>query len=970
MQEFAVILHENRNLGFVLDSYIIEKKTESEFYKASELITSEKFSDVEKKLSEFEKDICKELFHYEDKEIFRIFCKKKQLSVKSFVDSIPSDLLEKHVRPFVEKYMAKAIVMMLKNNVPLYIRMGNENLYNENRISYANSNCETVFSFVKESEGLKYRLSLLEGNNEIDLKDRSYYIVSNDPCNIIISDSLFSLPKIDAKKLKPFFNKEYIAIPNRLEEQYFQSFVLNSIKNFKVHAHGFNVDNIEADPKPILKLENNLNSDLIFILYFQYDKELFEAARRLSKKVFFDYTNQQPSYKVISRDPVAEKKLKEKIGGLGLEYVQGFWKPIGKNNYQWLTENKEALQEMGIDVKMHDINIDISNAQIKTEINEDLDWFDLKVKLTYGKYKIPFKKILNNIRAKDPVFTLPNGEIAILPEEWFAEFGPLVENNEISENSIHVKKHHFGQLVNLQNITQEDKEKYLGHLINLLDDSSVPELPSGLKAELRPYQVEGYNWLVNLYKNELGGILADDMGLGKTLQTIALLKKVIDDNRKTVEVTVNTASQPMQLSLFDAVTVETKKNETVPCSLVVVPTSLVFNWQAELEKFAPTLKVGTYFGSNREQDYKVFENYEILISTYGVVRNDVDFLENYEFLYVILDESQIIKNPNSKIYKAVTRLDSQYRLVLTGTPIENNLAELWSQMNFLNDGILGNLASFSNKYVKAIEGNDEDVKERLKTLISPFIKRRSKKVVARDLPDVSEQVILCDMTEEQAKVYEEEKSKVRNLIAEKKQEVGMKKIAPYVLQALTKLRLMSNHPRMVEDYETLSSGKYEEIKTALDKVLKRGHKVLIFSSFVKHLEIIREYIVEIGEDYSMIVGSTRDRQAEVRKFQENDNVNVFLISLKAGGVGLNLTAADYVFILDPWWNPASENQAVSRAHRIGQENKVFVYRFISVETIEQKILRLQDKKRKLAEEFITDESNVVFDDETLEYLFE
>ncbi|MFW5755969.1 MAG: DEAD/DEAH box helicase, partial [Tangfeifania sp.] len=299
------------------------------------------------------------------------------------------------------------------------------------------------------------------------------------------------------------------------------------------------------------------------------------------------------------------------------------------------------------------------------------------------------------------------------------------------------------------------------------------------------------------------------------------------------------------------------------------------------------------------------------------------------------------------------KLKSEYRLVLTGTPIENSLSDLWSQMNFLNRGMLGNLAFFRRYFITPIEKrNQQEAQEKLQILIRPFILRRTKEEVAKDLPPLMEQVIFCEMTESQQKTYEREKSVIRNSILDSIEENGVNKSAMIVLQGLTKLRQLANHPKLLGEEKETESGKFEEIFLMLENLVAEKHKVLIFSSFVKHLELLKEQIEKNNWKYSLLTGQTSHREKVISQFQNEPDNRIFLISLKAGGVGLNLTGADYVFIIDPWWNPAAENQAISRAHRIGQKRHVFVYRFITENSIEEKIQKLQGRKNSLADKFI------------------
>ena len=396
--------------------------------------------------------------------------------------------------------------------------------------------------------------------------------------------------------------------------------------------------------------------------------------------------------------------------------------------------------------------------------------------------------------------------------------------------------------------------------------------------------------------------------------------------------------------------VRTAVPEKVQASLVVVPASLLPNWKREIQRFS-SLRVYEYAGEQRSREpWKKFDRYPVVLTTYGLLRRDIELLENYTFKYVILDESQNIKNPDSVSYHAVIRLKCDNRLVLTGTPIENSLKDLWAQFNFINPGLLGTLADFRNRFVNPIvkEGN-ERARLRLQQLISPFFLRRTKEQVAPELPALMEEVVYCDMPEEQQELYKKEKNTLRNSLLE---EWHKNKII--ALNGITRLRQLANHPGMILPEYTGSSGKMEQVLEAYETLLSEGHKVLIFSSFVTHLKLFAAEFEARGWKYALLTGSTVDRESEIARFSRDREVSAFFISLKAGGVGLNLTEADYVFILDPWWNPAAEMQAESRAHRIGQQKQVFVYRFITSGTIEEKIRQLQERKSALSDRFITE----------------
>ena len=551
---------------------------------------------------------------------------------------------------------------------------------------------------------------------------------------------------------------------------------------------------------------------------------------------------------------------------------------------------------------------------------------------------------------------LPDGQVALLPEDWFEKYSDLFTFGDDRPEEIRIRKMHLGVVSALEQEDTVSKE--------YVQKESVV-VPPKIKTVLRPYQQDGFSWLVHLAANGFGGCLADDMGLGKTLQTITLLQHIYDPEESKAVVLSSPAPQNItvdscgQFSFFgmdmpgEIPYEEVKKEKeetTVPASLVVVPTSLLPNWKREIRKFS-TLSVYTYMGDQkRKEPWKSFDRYNIVLVTYGLLRRDIELLEKYRFTYVILDESQNIKNPASMTYHSVVRLQCEHRLVLTGTPIENSLKDLWAQFNFINPGLLGSADGFRKHFIHPItkEGN-ENARKRLQQIIRPFFLRRTKQQVAPELPPLTEEVVYCEMTPEQREVYQKEKNALRNTILQ-----GRHKNSFVALNGITRLRQLANHPHMVlADYEG-GSGKMEQVLDAFETLVSEGHKVLIFSSFVTHLKLLADAFTEREWLYAMLTGSTLDRENEITRFSTHSDVSAFFISLKAGGVGLNLTDADYVFILDPWWNPAAELQAESRAHRIGQEKQVFVYRFITADTIEEKIRNLQESKSELAEIFISE----------------
>jgi non-specific serine/threonine protein kinase len=497
-----------------------------------------------------------------------------------------------------------------------------------------------------------------------------------------------------------------------------------------------------------------------------------------------------------------------------------------------------------------------------------------------------------------------------------------------------------------------------------------------LKAELRPYQLAGAQWLAQHYHEGLGACLADDMGLGKTLQTLAIL--LFAKEKQSGKAATATGVQP---SLFDGPALGAASNLVPLQALILLPASLVFNWEREIKKFAPGISVCRHVGPGRTKDGRILGRYDLVLTTYQTAQRDLDLLKKIDWEYIVLDESQYIKNPQSGIFKAVGELPAKHKISLSGTPIENSLSDLWAQMQFLNPGMLGSFSYFKKHFIKAIEKQEDTLKKaELRRLVGPYLLRRTKEEVAPDLPPLTEKIFYAEMTEGQAKLYEKEKSAVRNkLLNLGDPSLPQNRVA--VLAALTRLRQIANHPGLVEGLSeglpgTLqqppvpASGKFSDVLEYWDTIRRAGHKALVFSSFEKYLQLFRAQFEEEGHPYAWLTGdvSQAQRKQAVDDFAKDPKIQAFFMTTKAGGVGLNLTAADYVFVLDPWWNPFVENQAIARAHRIGQTEKVVAVKFISKDSIEEKILKMQERKSALAGDFLASPEKVACTKEGLEEL--
>jgi SNF2 family DNA or RNA helicase len=779
---------------------------------------------------------------------------------------------------------------------------------------------------------------------------------------MIVGNKLYNFEKnVDGNKLKPFLTKKFILVPRSVEDTYYKKFVAPLVASFDVYAKGFEIRSESYQPQALLTFselqvaqpslslfsslagnaavleEEKPDSDnkILFELTFQYGKYSFRPEHATASSVSVEKTDDSYVFYKIRRMLEQEKRKIQALQKAGLDIKNGKISMDRHSAFAWMYHNSDYLKQEGFLFKQSTADHKkyfLGESSISVAITENRDWFDIFAKIRFGEYEIPFLKLRNLILHNKYEFTLPNGEIAIIPDVWRKQYSELFAFADTSdgESTLTLKKYHISLVQDLQtgNLAQVTIHNKLEKLKDFDKIDDFP-MPVGFSGKLRPYQKAGYNWMNFLNKYKFGGCLADDMGLGKTVQTLALLQAQ-------------------------------KESGITQASLLVMPTSLVYNWEVEAGKFTPDLKVFVYTGTHREKNIEQFEGYDLILTSYGIIRIDADLLKTYYFNYIILDESQAIKNPSSNIAKAVAQLNSRHRLILTGTPLENTTLDLWSQMSFINPGLLGTERFFRNEFLLPIEKkNDEQKMQRLYAIIKPFILRRHKSQVATELPEKIENIQYCTMHPEQEELYEETKSYFRNKILEQIDDKGIPKSQLILLQGLTKLRQIANHPRMVKpDYEG-SSGKLEDVLHRLSTAVSEKHKILVFSQFVKHLAILKDQLQKLNLTYTYLDGSTKDRRSQVELFQQEKNIQIFLISLKAGGLGLNLTAADYVFILDPWWNPAIEAQAVDRAHRIGQEQTVFTYKFITKNTVEEKILALQRNKKRLADELITTEESFV-----------
>ncbi|MFN8259230.1 MAG: DEAD/DEAH box helicase [Bacteroidales bacterium] len=958
-KEFVIILSKSKLFGWMLKPYFIQK--EKDFYNITDSILAENYSSEH--FTDIQNELIKLASQCTEKEITKLFSREK-LSIREFISNLKDENLISNIREYIEKRLIKSFELLKNEDINVFYKSESKKLFEEDKLKIVKSKTKAVFNFTRELEASKYFLSINDGISDVKLLGKPGEIISNSPCILLSDYKLYFFSEgadgIDGKKLLPFFTRDSILIPKNSEKKYFETFVKNAIENYEVRNTGFEIEYVNLEPEPYLFLENDWKQEFVIVLKFKYDSAFISFAKNKSAFVEFYDTNGVFKFRKIIRNYEFEKEILDYLSSSDeLEEANSGCFKLKKDLkgestlINWVNSHTEFIQKRGIIINQNFYNKKYFTKKIVLDfkLREKRDWFDLQAIVKFGDFEVPFIRLKNNLITRNPEFVLPNGEIAIIPEEWFTKYTDLINFSKKDGDNLLISKAHipfFYEELSGINKTLVEKAYRVGH--------EISSLPAGLSAELRPYQVEGFNWIWSLFSNKLGSCLADDMGLGKTLQTLAVILKLKQDKDHVFPVS-NHKELNTQLSLFDLPVIQQIEHSIQKAGIIIMPTSLIHNWKNEICKFAPELKFYEHSGTRRIKSTGEFDGFDIVLTSYGVLRNDIEILKKYSYRFLILDESQYIKNPESKIYQAVIELNADFKMVLTGTPIENSLNDLWAQINFINPGLLGGLEFFKKEFADPIEHeNDVQVREvkqaKLKKLIHPFILRRTKMEVLSELPELTETVKYCCMLDEQRKIYEKEISKIRNSLINVLEIKDKAEANLIVIQGLTKLRQLANHPKMLEGYDDTGSGKFDDVVMMLESLLAENHKVLIFSSFVKHLNLFAGYLDKINVDYSMLTGSTLKREEEIRKFQGNAECNIFLISLKAGGVGLNLTAADYVFFLDPWWNPASENQALSRAHRMGQKNKVMVYRFITENSIEEKIIKLQEWKKELADVFV------------------
>ncbi len=808
------------------------------------------------------------------------------------------------------------------------------------RLCINDETATTELELEREPGFIEARFRIAVDGRHVTLRPGYTHVLSREPQWILADDQVFRLAEGGpAAELMAAYPR--VRIPTTEEADFIEHYLVPLSASVPVRGKIVQWETVEEAPAPRVYL-SEVEGELAAELRFAYGPFELEYERTMPNEAVQRQEGSAVLYRV-RRDPEAEQAAYQQLaGGFGLKRGDEpgeFTLRKGTTPLDFLLREVPKLATAGFTIFGEEAltvaKVNRSRPTIGFNVSSSgADWFDVEAVVRFGDQLLSLKELKRALRRRERYIKLADGSLGTIPEEWAERYRHLFAfGEERGDSRLRLSGHHMAIIDQaLESADQAEIDQAFAQRRERLKNFERIEahpLPRGFVGTLRPYQKAGYDWLRFLRKYGFGGILADDMGLGKTIETLALLQSVYEE-------------QPRPAA-----------------SLIVMPRSLLINWQREAAQFAPGLRVHIHADQGRITDPQAFGEYDLVLTTYGVLLRDIELLKGYTFHYAILDESQAIKNPAAETSRAARSLQAEHRLALTGTPIENSTVELWSQFAFVNPGLLGSLEYFREQFVAPIERRqDEAAAQYLRRLVLPFILRRTKDQVATDLPARSEEVLMVDLDAAQRKLYVKTRDYYRALLLGMIDGQGMDDARMKILEGLLRLRQISNHPRLIDGKFRGTSAKFELLLDTLETLRAEGHKTLIFSQFVQMLQLIREGLDARKVPYAYLDGSTANRQAEVDRFQTTPELPFFLISLKAGGVGLNLTAADYVIHVDPWWNPAVEAQATDRAHRIGQTRPVFVYKLIARDTVEEKIIKLQEQKRAIAAQVISSEGGV------------
>ncbi len=900
---------------------------------------------------------------------------------------------QRYVSSQVDQRITEAVAIAARIGVHVFFApKPGEWLKQQNELHFDAEPLKLHAAFTKTDDGIDYRLTL--GDAIIPSKHRAQ-VLCNNPSLFVIDHSLRQLDEgLGGKLLTPFLKKEIYHIPVSIQAKYFRQFILKIVKKIDISSEGFDVDNLHPQGKAVLTLQASINGRYSLETQFIYDTATFTAANRREKSVTLHDDGASVTFVCIWRNREWEATVTELLDNR-LHRPQT---ATLQEMTAWLTDNEAVLAQHGIETLQRTTHHYVI-GEVK-RLHDDRwtgDWFQMHVTLVFPDgTRMALTDFRDAIINGDREVRLPSGNWFVIPDEWYAQYSAAML---------------FGLMKSRGTLTFHRSQQTVLPTEDLLpptlkvpatgDIEEKPLPPNGLKAKLRPYQLLGYQWMLSHQRGGSGCLLGDDMGLGKTVQTIAVILHYFESTASALTATqkddrahenltgnglstkaadlapqadyniirsnniIRSKSTIVHTSLFSDEEMSGHAPKAMPSAasaqpdlrqkaghrpvLVAAPSSVVFNWHDELRRFAPTLRVVEYTGNARERAAKqsLLAGADVVLTSYPMLRNDIGVLSRLSFAIAVYDEAHAFRNNTSLLYQAVLKIHADFPIALTGTPMVNALDELWTLMSVLNPALLGDYETFQDHFIHPINVNLQDEHTAiLRKLVAPYFLRRLRGDVLDSLPERQDEQVWCDMTEAQAALYEEEQSKMRNLLMDAEQ--ANNRIV--VLAAITRLRRLACSPWL--EQKEGDSGKVQEVFDRLEELRDTDHKVLLFSEFTSFLDVIAKEMEKRGWTYDLLTGQSRDRETIVKHFQQTPSCQFFLVSLKAGGEGLNLTEADYVFLLDPWWNHAAEEQAIARAHRSGQRRSVMVYRFITRGSLEEQILKVQDRKDDLVKAII------------------
>ncbi|MEQ1553481.1 MAG: SNF2-related protein [Ferruginibacter sp.] len=942
--------------GFTVDAWLGEPDEDNKKYigKAEKLDLT-KFVDIEH-LTEDDKNLFQQIRKLQEAEINKYLNRNSPFSgiweniIQPEGNDLPEEtkmLIAEFLHPKLKKLFYDQVHNPFVFILPFSKKAKTTSLH---PVEISDSFLSPIFKVMPKKTGYEILCMAKKNGTSVPFSENK----SGNSLLFLLDDVLFTWAKTeDVMQAEKFVNNGNITVTKKNWAEKMTSIILPLTKEYEVEFDKSLVKDIAVSVPDIRLMLQEKGDYLVFQPVFSYKG--FETKPNDNETIIIPDGDKILQ---IHRNKDAEDAFKKKLQNLHSGFVvkQESASLVLKGaevlHNNWFFLFVDAMKEMKVPVfgfeALKNFRFNTAKPTTQIHVTSGQDWFDAKVEIEFGEQRVGIAEIKQALADKRSFVQLTDGTLGILPDEWLKKYSLLFKVGDGKTDKLRLSRFHMSVIDDLyENRNEEEMSFSLDEKYERIREfQKIPEIeaPQQLQPILRPYQLAGYQWLNYLNEVGWGGILADDMGLGKTVQALTML-----DHYKKI-------------------------NESL-LAIVICPTTLIYNWQNEIRKFTPSLTLHVHHGSTRTRNVEELKAANIIITTYGTLRSDIQTLLKVKFDYIVLDESQAIKNPSSKVTKAASLLHATNRVCMSGTPLQNNTFDIFAQMNFLNPGLLGTMEFFRNEFATPIDKfGDQEPKEHLRKLLYPFILRRTKEQVAKDLPEKTEQILFCEMETEQRKIYEAYRNSYRDKILGTIDQQGIGKSQLTILQGLMKLRQICDSPAILNEEERFPnhSIKLDELTREITENIG-DHKALIFSQFLGMLALIKQKLIENNIPFEYFDGSTSavDREKAIQNFQNNTECRVFLISLKAGGVGLNLTAADYVYIVDPWWNPAVEQQAIDRTHRIGQTKNIFAYRMICIDTIEDKILQLQERKKILAKELISDDANFVkaLSKQDVEYLF-